>query len=96
MIARDPDNALFLNKRAIAYMYTGKMAQAVADFDFVISKAPGEASAYLNKARCCEKLGDLDAAVNNYSLALRYGRPQTQQYAFAKRRINELTDREGK
>jgi FOG: TPR repeat len=80
----------FYQNRAIAYMYTGEVAKAVADFDFVISRAPGEASAYFNKALCSEKLGDLEAAANNYSLAMRYGQPHTEQYAFAKRRIGEL------
>jgi len=90
MIAQNPDNALFINQRAIAYMYTGEVAKAIADFDFVLSRAAGEASAYFNKALCFEKLGKLDSSVSNYELAMRYGSPQTEQYAFAKRRISEM------
>jgi Tfp pilus assembly protein PilF len=71
-------------------MYAGEVAKAVADFNFVLSKASAEPSAYFNKALCFEKLGNLDSAVNNYTLAMHYGSPQTEQYAFAKRRIVEL------
>jgi len=90
IISKDPENALLINRRAIAYMYTGEVAKAIVDFDFVLTRAPAEATAYFNKALCFEKLGNLDSAVCNYALAVRYGSPQTQQYAFAKRRIGEL------
>jgi tetratricopeptide (TPR) repeat protein len=89
-IKKDPQNALLFNRRAIACMYAGEVAKAVADFNFVLSKASAEPSAYFNKALCFEKLGNLDSAVNNYTLAMHYGSPQTEQYAFAKRRIVEL------
>jgi len=90
LIEKDSENALIVNKRAIAFMYSGDAAKAIIDFDFVLSKAPAEPSAYFNKALCLEKLGDMGSAVQNYFLAMRYGSPSTEQYAFAKRRVNEL------
>ena len=45
---------------------------------------------YFNKALCYEKLGDLDGARKNYDLAMRFGSPQTEQFAYAKKRIVEL------
>jgi tetratricopeptide (TPR) repeat protein len=90
LIGKDPENALLVNRRAIAYLYSGAVEKAIADFDFVLSKASAEPSAYFYKALCYEKLGDLNAAVQNYTLSMNYGSPSTEQYAFAKRRIGEL------
>jgi tetratricopeptide (TPR) repeat protein len=90
IIRKNPDNALIINRRGIAYMYSGDAANAVKDFDFVIARVPGEASAYFNKALCLEKLGDLGGAVKNYRESMLRGIRQPQQYAYAKRRIDEL------
>jgi tetratricopeptide (TPR) repeat protein len=91
LIRKYPDNALFINRRGIAFMYNGDAAKAVADFDFVLAKAPAEASAYFHKALCLEKLGDLGNAAINYRQSMRFGTPKSDEYAYAKTRIGELS-----
>jgi hypothetical protein len=39
---------------------------------------------------CYEKLGDLDGAMRNYSLFLKSGAGQSEQFEFAGKRIAEL------
>jgi len=90
LIRQDPQNTLLVNRRAVAYMYTGEAAKAIDDLDFLLSKSPSEPTLHFNKALCYEKLGDLEGAVKNFELAVRYGSPETEQYAFAKKRIVEL------
>jgi tetratricopeptide (TPR) repeat protein len=90
MIVRDPQNAQLYNWRALANMYQGKTDKAVADFDVVIAKSPGDAGAYFNKGLCLEAQGLRDAAKENYSLSLKFGNPKSEQYSIARKRINEL------
>ena len=90
LIGQDPQNLLLVNRRAVAYLYTGEAAKALEDFDFVQSKSPPAPTVYFNMALCCEKLSDLQGAMKNYDLAMRYGSPQTEQFAYAKKRIDEL------
>ena len=90
VISQDPGNAQLVNRRAVAYMYSGEAAKALEDFDVVQSKSSSDPAIYFNMALCDEKLGDLQGAVKNYGLALRYGSLQTEQCVYARKRIEEL------
>ena len=71
-------------------MYAGEAAKALEGFDQVLSQAPHDPTLHFNMALCREKLGDMDGAAKSYELAIRYGSPQTEQFAFAKKRVVEL------
>jgi len=90
LISQDPGNAQLVNRRAVAYMYSGEAAKALEDFDVVQSKSSSDPAIYFNMALCDEKLGDLQGAVKNYGLVLRYGSLQTEQCVYARKRIEEL------
>ena len=90
LIDLDPRNPLLIKRRAVAYMYTGEAAKAIEDFDFVLSTTFSEPTIHFNKAMCYEKLGDLDGAMRNYSLFLKSGARQSEQFEFAGKRIAEL------
>ncbi|MBN1307656.1 MAG: tetratricopeptide repeat protein [Chitinispirillaceae bacterium] len=90
LIARQPDNAVVVNRRAVAFMRTGDVVKALRDFDIVLAKAPSEPSVYFNRALCYEKFGDIQSAVKNYRLALRYASPSAQQREIAHKRIRDL------
>ena len=90
LIGQDPQNPQLLKRRGVIYMYAGEAAKALDDFDFVLSKTSPDPVIYFNKALCYEKLGDLDGARKSYELSVRFGSPQTEQFAYAKKRIVEL------
>ena len=90
LISVDPGNISLVNRRAVVYMYAGEAEKALESFDRVLSQAPNDPTLHFNMALCREKLGDMDGAAKSYELAIKYGSPQTEQFAFAKKRVVEL------
>jgi tetratricopeptide (TPR) repeat protein len=90
MITADPGNISLVNRRAVVYMYAGEAAKALEGFDRVLSQTPNDPTLHFNMALCREKLGDMAGAIKSYEEAVRYGSPQTEQFAFAKKRVVEL------
>jgi len=68
-ISRDPSNYLTYFKRGATYLSLGRNAQALSDFDKVLSIKPGFEGAHLQRARIKSKSGDWDAAKRDYILA---------------------------
>jgi tetratricopeptide (TPR) repeat protein len=90
LISKDPGDIFLVNRRSVIFMYEGEAAKAIDGFDQVLSRMPSDPTLHFNMALCREKIGDIRGAAKSYELAMRYGSPQTEQFAFAKKRVAEL------
>lgn len=66
-IARDPTNYLSFFKRATTYLSLGRTKQATEDFHRVLLLKPGFHGAHLQLAKLRSKVGDWDAAREQYT-----------------------------
>lgn len=60
-----PEDSLILYSAGVAYMLKGRMAEARAMYERVLTIDPGHLNAYLNIATVDEAQGDIDQAVSN-------------------------------
>jgi tetratricopeptide (TPR) repeat protein len=90
LISKDPGDISLVSRRSVIFMYEGEAAKALDGFDQVLSHMPSDPTLHFNMALCREKIGDMRGAAKSYELAMRYGSPQTEQFAFAKKRVAEL------
>ncbi|TAQ87368.1 hypothetical protein B7494_g4333 [Chlorociboria aeruginascens] len=65
-ISRDPQNYLSHFRRGAAYLSLGRTAQAIQDFDKVLSIKPGHEQALLQRAKIRAKNGEWDAAKTDF------------------------------
>ncbi|KAF8449637.1 hypothetical protein BGX38DRAFT_1254205 [Terfezia claveryi] len=65
-IKKDPQDYLTVFKRGATYLSLGRLSQANADFDIVLTLRPGFESALLQRAKIKTKTGDWKAARKDY------------------------------
>lgn len=65
-IKKDPQDYLTFFKRGATYLSLGRLSQANADFDIVLTLRPGFESALLQRAKIKTKAGDWQAARKDY------------------------------
>lgn len=65
-IKKDPKDYLTFFKRGATYLSLGRLSQANADFDTVLTLRPGFESALLQRAKIKTKTGDWVAAKKDY------------------------------
>lgn len=65
-ISRDGENYLTYFKRGATYLSLGKSAQAIADFDKVLSIKPGFESALVQRAKIKARNGDWDGSKKDF------------------------------
>ena len=63
----EPDNLMALNNRCWAYSEIGQYDQALADCNRLISLIPEADYPFLNRGIISEKMGAMDAALNDYA-----------------------------
>lgn len=71
-IALDPDSALILNSRGIAYERKGQDDLALADYNFALQKRPTYGVPYSNRGTIHLRRGALQSAVDDFSLSIKY------------------------
>lgn len=78
-ISRDPNNYLTLFRRGAAYLSLGKSVQASSDFDKVLAIKPGFEGALLQRAKIRSKVGDWEAAKEDYRAAGKKDGPEVAE-----------------
>jgi tetratricopeptide (TPR) repeat protein len=66
----DPDNAVVLNSRGLAYSNKGDEEHALADFDLALQKRPNFPSPYNNRGLIFLRRGELQRAYDEFNIAL--------------------------
>jgi DnaJ homolog subfamily C member 3 len=74
--SRDPNNYLTFFKRGATYLLLGRTAQALQDFDQVLTIKPGFEGALLQRAKIKSKNGEWEAAKKDYVAAGKNGGPE--------------------
>ena len=68
--------AYALSGRGAAYSGLGKLEAAQKDFNESLALCPKNAWVYYNMALACERQGDIDAAIRNYTISLKMREPK--------------------
>lgn len=71
-IALDPDSALILNSRGIAYERKGQDDLALADYNLALQKRPTYGVPYNNRGVIQLRRGALQSALDDFSLSIKY------------------------
>ena len=71
LVERSPENPQFLSLYAIESMQTGDYDTALAAFDEVLAKVPGDPGTLTSKGHALKTRGDYQAAVDAYRAALK-------------------------
>jgi tetratricopeptide (TPR) repeat protein len=66
----DPDNAVVLNSRGLAYSNKGEEERALADFDLAMQKRPNYPAPYNNRGLIFLRRGELQRAYDEINIAL--------------------------
>ena len=66
----DPDSALLLNVRGLAYSNKGEEEKALADFDAALQKRPNFSSPHNNRGLIYMRRGELNSAYDEIAIAL--------------------------
>ena len=66
----DPDNAIVLNSRGLAYSNKGEEERALADFDLAMQKRPNFPAPYNNRGLIYLRRGELQRAYDEINIAL--------------------------
>lgn len=69
-VRRTPDDPEAHYKLGNAYYDLGQFAEAKAEYDMTIAKAPNHAKALCNRGLCLRRMGNLDGAIQDYQAAL--------------------------
>jgi len=70
VLARDPSNVPALNHRGLAYLETGRVAEAHADFDAAVRLAIDDYLPLMVRGLTRERAGDAAGAIADYSKAI--------------------------
>ena len=76
----DPQNAVYLNARGLAYGYKGDDEHALADYERCLKLRPNYASAYNNRGLIFMRKGDLDRAFEEFDSAVKFPASDTSRY----------------
>ena len=76
----DPENAVYLNARGLAYGYKGDDEHALADYERCLKVRPNYASAFNNRGLIFMRKGDLDRAFEEFDSAARFPANNTSRY----------------
>lgn len=76
----DPENAINLNARGLAYGYKGDDERAMADYERSLKLRPNYAPAYNNRGLIFMRKGDLDRAFQEFNAAVKFPASDTGRY----------------
>lgn len=92
-IKKDPQDYLTFFKRGATYLSLGRLSQATADFDTVLTLRPGFDAALLQRAKIKTKSGDWAAAKKDYKAV--GGKPEElKELETAEKAMSEITKAE--
>jgi len=76
----DPENAVYLNSRGLAYGYAGDDEHALADYERSLKARPNYSSAYNNRGLIYLRKGDFERAFVEFDSAIKYPANNTSRY----------------